>query len=96
MNELIRDGSSIKKDVMQFETIVIIENANRKSLMKLFNAFDLNPLLMYDMSITQFISKVVTYTHHKFNLDRHRYRDGEEAYIGELSDSDDSKIRRNQ
>ena len=61
MNDLVQKDSPIKHNVIHFETIVAIENANRKSLKKLFNAYNLNPLLMYDMSITQYISKVVPY-----------------------------------
>ena len=79
------------QNVTEYETIIAIENADRKSLMKLFKAYDLNTLLMFDMSITQFVSKVSPYPHSNYN---HKRRKVTDIYRGEVSDSDDEFIRQ--
>ena len=46
---------------------------------------------MYDMSITQYVSKVVPYPDEKYNLDRQGQ--SEDDYIGEVSNSDNPESK---
>ena len=70
LNQLVGEGDHgkhVKHRVEVDETIVAITNPSRKSLKKLFEAYELNPLLMFDMSITQYVSKIVPYPAMEYN-----------------------------
>ena len=91
LNELVgvgEHGKRVKERVIEDETIVAITDPSRKSLAKLFRAYQLNPLILFDMSITQYVSKIVPYPAQNYN--KEKAFNSEDEYIGEVSLSEDS------
>jgi hypothetical protein len=60
------------------QAVVLIRKINKKKLLALLNAFDINTLVLLDMEISQKICKLVPYTNRS---------DNKEAYY--IAESDD-------
>ena len=101
-------GSLERKEAMEnvieyTQTVILINALDKKTLMKLFKAYDLNHLLMLEMAQDQYISKLAPYTHPDYNANRFveksykkKRRDDNENSSDESIESDSEENSRSK